>query len=1026
MEAIFGVSLNAIMLALLGLLGAVVASTAYIVARSRVMFLIGLRNVPRRPARTVLIILGLMLSTLLVSAALTTGDTVDYSITNRSYSLLGHVDEVFEQSGQSDDALDLTHSSIPQETGDELRAAVRKAADPNIDGYLPVFLEPVPVLNPRTRQREPSVSFVGLDLASMEGFPDVVSTATGAQLDIGALADDQVYMNDSAAAELQAEPGDRVEVTKRGQTYYFTVVDVVEDRQLTGAVDLRATAGMVHRLEVLQDIFERPDEVNFIAVSNAGGVREGLKLTEPVVATLEAALADAGLTRPEPPRPDAPPTGGGIGQGGKRGQVALEVKDIKREQVDLAEEAGDFLATFFLLMGLFSIAAGMLLILMIFVMLAVERRAEMGMARAVGTKRGHLIHMFVSEGLTYDVASALVGAGLGVVVAFGMAQVMARMFPVFHLGIQAHVTPRSLITAYALGLVLTFVTVVFSSWRVSKLNIAQAIRDLPDQSREGMGRWWLMGGFLGVGGGALLFVVGMEDDSAFPFALGFSLVVAGGAVILRFLGFRERPVFTIMGGLLVVLWGLTAGNRLEPLFGKLNGDIEMFFLSGIAMVAASTFILVHNADQGLAALSRLGGFSGSLLPAIKMAVAYPLANKFRTGMTLAMISLVVFALTMMSAMNVNFDKLFLVDTARGGWDVVVDESPNNPLGDLSESLRRAGATATPSRFQAVGQVSLAARSTAREVGDESADAESYPVKTVDTGFVDGGLVPLKARARGYEADAAVWEALRAREDVAVIDGFTLTGGLSGRPQRFSVAGIPADVSEFDPIRLEVSEPTSGQSAQVEVIGVIDYGASANFSGIFISPETFARLFGEADLSTYYVRLREPGTSEEAAQEIEAALFEEGVQAESLQERIEDERALPRAFLFLVQGFTGLGLFVGIAAVGVVAFRTVVERRQHIGMLRAIGYKRSTVALTFLLETSFVTVIAVLAGEGLAIWLSYFLVTSDDFPSEMAGYYIPWDQMGLISLFTISASLLMTLIPSRQAASVPIAEALRYE
>ena len=37
----------------------------------------------------------------------------------------------------------------------------------------------------------------------------------------------------------------------------------------------------------------------------------------------------------------------------------------------------------------------------------------------------------------------------------------------------------------------------------------------------------------------------------------------------------------------------------------------------------------------------------------------------------------------------------------------------------------------------------------------------------------------------------------------------------------------------------------------------------------------------------------------------------------------------------------LGLFVGIAALGVIAFRSVVERRQQIGMLRAIGYQTET-------------------------------------------------------------------------------------
>jgi putative ABC transport system permease protein len=104
----------------------------------------------------------------------------------------------------------------------------------------------------------------------------------------------------------------------------------------------------------------------------------------------------------------------------------------------------------------------------------------------------------------------------------------------------------------------------------------------------------------------------------------------------------------------------------------------------------------------------------------------------------------------------------------------------------------------------------------------------------------------------------------------------------------------------------------------------------------------------------------------------------------------------------------------------------VERRQQIGMLRAIGYKKNTVALSFLLESSFVTVLGVTSGILLGIWLAFFLVTGDDFPAEGQQFYIPWLQITVIGVFTVLASLLMTWIPSRQAAGVPTAEALRYE
>jgi putative ABC transport system permease protein len=65
------------------------------------------------------------------------------------------------------------------------------------------------------------------------------------------------------------------------------------------------------------------------------------------------------------------------------GDLTVEVQETKREAVELAEQMGNIFTTFFLVLGLFSIAAGIMLIFMIFVMLAAERKTEMGIARAV-------------------------------------------------------------------------------------------------------------------------------------------------------------------------------------------------------------------------------------------------------------------------------------------------------------------------------------------------------------------------------------------------------------------------------------------------------------------------------------------------------------------------------------------------------------------------------------------------------------------------------------------------------------------
>ena len=124
---------------------------------------------------------------------------------------------------------------------------------------------------------------------------------------------------------------------------------------------------------------------------------------------------------------------------------------------------------------------------------------------------------------------------------------------------------------------------------------------------------------------------------------------------------------------------------------------------------------------------------------------------------------------------------------------------------------------------------------------------------------------------------------------------------------------------------------------------------------------------------------------------------------------------------------GLGLIVGIAALGVIAFRTVVERRQQIGMLRAIGYTRRLIGLSFFLESSFIALTGIAMGVLLGSALSYNLLTSPEFTEGAEiDFQVPWLRLALIGGVAYGASALMTLIPARSASRVVPAEALRYE
>jgi putative ABC transport system permease protein len=1003
MQSLFGIPMNDIMFVLVGLLAISIGTIAFVALRNRVMFLIGLRNIPRRTAQTVLIIIGLMLSTVIISAAFTTGDTVDHSITKMVYDTTGHVDETVQNGDKLSDTMEqdqqagvsASQQSIPASVASDLEQQFQ--GDSEIRGFLPLISEPVAVSNPQTSLSAPLGMLSGVDPSRLDAFPDVVDTS-GRPVDVAALADDEILVNKSMADEVDAVPGQSIDVYYQNQKFTFRVAAIVKDCLLTGSMGY-PKLGLATRLDTVQKISNRPGEADFIAVANSGGVHGGVNASDSVTAKLENALKG----------------------------TTYSVDPLKADGVDSAQLAGNILMTFFMVLGLFSIGAGILLTIMIFVMLAAERKTEMGISRAVGMKRRHLIEAFVSEGMGYNMLSALVGVTLGVIVATLIAGAMTLLLGQY-VSIEAKVTVRSLIMSYSLGVSLTFLTVLFSSWRVSNLNIVRAIRDLPEPDKKPSRRSL----FLGIGlvlFGALLMLTGVSSKQVAPWAMGISLVLIGIAVGGRYLRAPERPLFTAIGLAILGYWSVAAGERIPG--PEMTGGIELFFLSGIMMVAAATFVVMYNAHLLLNLLAFGGRRMGRIFPSIKTAIAYPLASKFRTGMTMAMIALVIFALTMMSVMNGNFDRVFLTQESRGGWDIRVQENPSNPIGDLRQSLEGSGVDT--SKFQAVGEMSSAGMSNSRLRQQSDAqtapeDLPTYHVAGLGDTFLKENTIQMQSRANGYDSDAAIWAALANNPSLAVIDAFATGGsGYSMGPAQFQLDGVDPGEATFDPIPLDIVNSTTGQATHVTVIGVMKIGPSGNFYGLYTNVKLVDSSLGGSAYNTYYIRLTPGENAETTAKAIESALFTKGAQAASLEKEANDQMSLSKGFFYLMQGFMGLGLVVGIAAVGVIAFRTVVERRQQIGMLRAIGYSRGQVALSFLLESSFVTLLGILTGLGLAILLSYFLLTSKSI-SDMGlrGFYIPWLEIVPTCLVAYLAALVMTFIPSRQAASIPIAEALRYE
>ena len=186
--------------------------------------------------------------------------------------------------------------------------------------------------------------------------------------------------------------------------------------------------------------------------------------------------------------------------------------------------------------------------------------------------------------------------------------------------------------------------------------------------------------------------------------------------------------------------------------------------------------------------------------------------------------------------------------------------------------------------------------------------------------------------------------------------------------------------------------------------------------------------GRAEPTIHYFALAPGVDPDEAASRLESAFLSNGLEAESIRKVAADYTAGSRTFNRLIQGFMALGLVVGVAALGVISARAVVERRQQIGVMRAIGFRRSMIQAVFLLESSFVALTAIVVGTGLGLLLGWNIIRDQrETPSwEHVDYVVPWGDLALVFGLVYAVALLATLAPALRASRIAPAEALRYE
>ena len=1075
MESLFGIPIGPLTAALTGVFAVALAVTAFFAIRSPVVFKMAVRNIPRRRAQTVLIVLGLMLATLLFSASFATGDTLTRSFRAQAVQQLGLLDVLVYSEEQ--DAFG-SPVAFPQEAAEAIRRATANAP---VDGVAAVLSVHAPAVSPSSGRNLPAVVVLGIDPAEADGF-GAYRDADGRDLDVGALNAGEALLADNAATELRAQPGDEIAVYVDQTPTPIRVAGVFAE----GGSSHSPAPQAVMRLADAQEMLGERGAVNYVYLSLDGGPIAGGTNEDNTDAALRA-FADV------------------------RSEFGLDFDDVKDDAIDAADTAGEGIARFFLIFGAFSIMAGILLIALIFVMLAAERKRELGIARAVAAQRGHVIRLFTFEGAVYSLLAAAVGSGLGVVVGMLMVRIMAVAFGTAIEGLTISFSFRwqSLLLAYTLGMVVTYVVVIISAWRVSALNIVRAVRDIPEPPHEGhrirewwsglcvpyaagwrallfgrrgnrrlaypkslralfqfrshrtlaadlfaaLGLWFLAGpwafvklagalfmsGYLMTLLGVWLVNGGIASEQEATFLLGLSLVCVGVPFAVRHaLRIPERLVYTVAGVLLIALW-MVDWNWQALGVPELQADIQIFIISAAALVIGAVWIVMYNATFLAGAVTRVMG-RGVLSPIIRTAVAYPMASRFRTGMTLAMFSLVIFTLSVVAFISEAFGAAF-DDTRRasGGYDVAAGVSLSNPISDIGARIE-ASPNLDRGEFVAIGGVGGLPVSIRQ--ADTNKEEQDWLVTGVDRAYAEYTTHGFSQTDARYATARDVWLALAGDENAVIVRSTLIPGsGGPGAPQPdFQLEGLTEGADQLPETYVEIAAHSarSGDPARFRVIGVIDDGAI--FSGDFApdagpgggvtviaGQQALERLAGTAlPLVGYEFALRDPARAGDVAIALEDEFVENGLEAIDFGATLRILNSATTTFFRLLQGFMGLGLVVGIAALGVIAARSVVERRVQIGVLRAVGFRAGMVQFAFLLESSFIALLGVAVGLALGFGLSVGIVNEIGETTPGLTFRIPWTTISIVVIVGIFASLLTTYLPARQASRIYPAEALRSD